>query len=142
MRKSTVSFYLFMKYVEMSLLFLLTTLIVSSGVWTINKVKNLSSTDDFLTDEPELVIGVLLSIIMVTFNMMYNTLLINLRFYVKTKSKTIGLCFFDCINFIICYRVCKKSCHSRLVSCQSVINWASNIAVMGFTISKIQDTQR
>ena len=44
------------------------------------------------------------------YNVLYNNLLINLRFKTNISSRTFGLCIFKFVNYLICYCCLLKPC--------------------------------
>ena len=70
--------------------------------------------------------------------MFYNTILTNLRLIAKIKCVTLGLCLFDCTNFLICFCCIRKLCQDRMNSWFTLIKWVLKIGIIGYTIYLIQ----
>ena len=77
-------------------------------------------------------------IVLVVFNLFYNTLLINLRFKAKMKCVTFGMCLFDAFNYLFCYCILLKPCKDKCFTPWSIIKWVIKAGVMGFTIYLVQ----
>ena len=77
--------------------------------------------------------------VLALFNVFYNNLLINLRFYTKMQCVTFGLCIYDCLNYTFCYCILQMPCRDRCFSIWTTIKWCIKAAVMGYTIWLVQD---
>ena len=71
--------------------------------------------------------------------MFYNTLLTNLRLLAKMQSVTWGLCVFDCVNKIICYKCCRKPCQDRCLTPWTLLKWVIKGIWLGITISAVRN---
>jgi len=148
MRKSTLNFYIFIKYVEMLFLFLFTTLIISSGAWIISKLANDSDTFEkegtLFSTKRMLLTFTSLSLIIAIWNLFFNTLFTNLRLLAKMRCVTLGLCVFDCMNYICCYKCCKFGCQDRCSSggcpkLQTAFKWLLSAIIVGTNIYYIRE---
>lgn len=76
----------------------------------------------------------IITMVLVVINLLFNNLLINLRFYVKVKSATCGLIFYDFINLITLkpclYKICRDRCFTGL----TFLKWIVKAIVIGITI--------
>mmetsp|Transcript_40993 Transcript_40993/g.53712 ORF Transcript_40993/g.53712 Transcript_40993/m.53712 type:complete len:169 (-) Transcript_40993:695-1201(-) len=84
---------------------------------------------------------VLASLAVVTVNTFYHHLLINIRFFLKTKNVTCGLFFFDCLNYLCCYCVlrfcCKENCQKRPVV--ATIKWLFIVVIAVVTFAMVEE---
>ena len=88
------------------------------------------------------IIAVCVSLVLIIFQLCYNTLLTNLRLFAKMKCVTFGLCLFDCTNWMICFCCVRRLCQDRLNSWFTLVKWIFYIAIIGFTIHQIQEKQQ
>ena len=65
-------------------------------------------------------------------------LLINMRFYVKTKCKTYGLCTYDCLNLLFCSCCLHTLCRDRCFTLPTLFKWLVKTCVIGTTIYLIR----
>ena len=78
--------------------------------------------------------------ILVLYNLFYNNLLINLRFLCKMKCYTVGLCIFDCLNIMFCYRIFFKPCRDQCCFKPLTIGkWIIKGGLIGYTIYMIRE---
>ena len=77
--------------------------------------------------------------VLAVYNVFYNNLLINLRFYSKMQCVTFGICIFDCINYAFCYCFLQKPCRDRCFTIWTTIKWSIKAAIMGYTIWLVRD---
>lgn len=134
MKISTLILLYFVKYCELVFLIAWTGLIVSSGIYYIGLISDSLDGDSNNSN----IAMVMACIVLAIFNLFYNTLLYNLRFLIKIKSVTIGLCCFDCINYLFCACILQKPCRDRCFTPWSVIKWLLKAGIIGFTIYLIQ----
>ena len=71
--------------------------------------------------------------------LLYNNLLINLRFKVKTKSVTCGMFFYDCINSVICFWCLLKPCRDRWFTPWTIVKWVIYTGIIGYTTFLVRD---
>ena len=109
MKAATLLLYYLVKFAELTFLFSWTILILVSGIWFLNRITDQEEMDEDGKDSQCLVL-VPICIVLVIFNLLYNNLLINLRFLAKMRSMTFGLCIFDCVNWTTCYCILLKPC--------------------------------
>lgn len=104
------------KYIELACLFLLTIWI---GKVSLDYIYDIL----FFYDNPygedsamHLIVAGLLGVtgLLAVFNLLFNNLLMNIRFNTKMKCYTCGFCIFDVINYIQCksclYTLCRDRC--------------------------------
>ena len=72
------------------------------------------------------------------FNLLYNNLLINLRFHIKVKSYTCGLCCFDLWNTLQCYCFLKIPCRDKCCTIPTIIKWVIKGILIGVTFAMIR----
>ena len=82
---------------------------------------------------------IIASLVLVLYNLLYNNLLINLRFKCKLKYRNgCGFCCFDIINYLQCYccldRVCRDHCFQLI----TVFKWVVKGCIMFATMYMIQ----
>lgn len=86
-----------------------------------------------------LFILVIATMVLVSFNLFYNNLMINLRFFAKMKCVTFGLCCFDAFNYLFCFCILKKPCKDKCISPWTIIKWIIKAGVIGTTIYFVQE---
>lgn len=75
------------------------------------------------------------SCILVTFHILHNKLFYNCRFKIKTKCYTLGRCWFDLFNTVICNKCLQTVCADNpKLQCNRMLKWVVNIIVCGYTI--------
>ena len=72
--------------------------------------------------------------VLIVFNLAFNNLLINLRFYCKMNYVTCGLCVFDCINFAQCHCCLDKPCRDRCFTPWTIVKWILKTLIIVATI--------
>ena len=102
-----VHFHKALRFIELTMTLIGTGVCYGSALWVVDKIR--SSPYEGEHDGP-LVIGIFLSLITVTIYTFYNTLLFNLRFFLKMQCVTVGLCAYDAFNYLCCFCVCKHCC--------------------------------
>ena len=134
-KKVTLSLYYFVKYVELAILCIGTGVSISSTMWFVDKITDQTILDD---QDAQAIIFSLVSLLLVIMNTFYNSLLINIRFLVKMKCVTYGICVFDCFNYLCCYPCLKKCCIGRCNHWGIIPKWLFCAGVMGYTIYLIR----
>ena len=128
-----------MRFLELLLVTMLTSLILSSGLWLIDKIRS----QNIISDEEVYVMAlVVITMIMVIYNLFYNILLSNLRFAVKMRCVTFGLCIFDCTNHICCWKCCKTLCENKFTNkniCFTILKWGVTAIFCSITIIFIKN---
>ncbi len=110
---------------------------LGSGLWLVDKI----SEQSFVAEgDRELIAMVYVCLVIVGFNLFYNTLLINARFFCKMKSVTCGLFFFDCLNNIGCYCILGKFCKGNNYI-GFVIRQIFQAALMIYTVTLVYEKQ-
>ena len=130
MKASTLLLLYFTKYLELTFLIAWTGLVCSSGIYYIGLITDRSHGDGDALN----IAAVSACIVLAVFNLFYNTLLYNLRFLIKIRSVTFGLCCFDAFNYLFCACICDKPCRDRCFTPWSIIKWILKAAIIGVTI--------
>ena len=88
--------------------------LVGSALWLVDRINN----GLWLNNDENLVYLVVASVLLAIIYNFYIQLLVNLRFVVKMKCVTCGLCVYDGLNFLCCEPCCKRVClNGRKASC-------------------------
>ena len=118
-QQSTYNLYVLTKFMELIWLCIGTGVVISSTIWYIQRLeddKYSTLGKDYVLSEKDKNKSIYLAIAaaaLVTINLLYNQLLINLRFRCKMSCVTFGLCFYDCINCLQCFYFLKPCCIDR-----------------------------
>ena len=128
MREGTLALFYFCKYLELGALSIWTVLMIGQISLILQPIK--MDTND------EMQMTILLPIVGVLslFNLLFNNLLINLRFYCKMKCVTVGMCIFDCINIVQCHCCLDKPCRDRCFTPWTLVKWVLKSAIIGYTV--------
>ena len=81
-------------------------------------------------------------LVLVFFNLLYNNLVINLRFLAKVKCYTTGRCIYDFINILQCYCFLLKPCRDRCFTPWTVGKWVIKAGIIGYTIYLVRDKKQ
>ena len=84
------------------------------------------------------IVLVIVSCVLIVYNLLYNNLLINLRFLAKMRCVTCGICFYDVLNFVWCNCCLNKLCRDRCFSIGTTIKWVLKGGIMGYTIYMVR----
>ena len=136
MQAATLYLMYLIKYAELGILASLTALIMASGFWLTDTIRDQNVIDDL---DKRVIICVYICQVLVLFNLFYNTLLLNLRFLAKMKCVTTGICIFDCINYLICFKILRKPCENRLFNFWLLAKWVITGAICGYTYSQVSE---
>ena len=134
MREATLGLFYFVKYLELIFLVIWSSLLISSGVYFVDKVSEEKVGDS----DTMIYVMTAVTCVLVLFNLLYNNLLINIRFFAKMRCVTFGLCCFDAVNFCLCYCFLVKPCRDKCFSPWTVCKWLIKGAVIGYTIYLVQ----
>ena len=128
MREGTLALFYFCKYLELGALSIWTVLMIGQISLILQPIKMDTNTEMQMT--------ILLPIVGVLslFNLLFNNLLINLRFYCKMKCVTVGMCIFDCINIVQCHCCLDKPCRDRCFTPWTIVKWVLKSAIIGYTV--------
>ena len=131
----TLKLYYCVKFLELGLTTALTALILSSGLWLIDKIRGQA----LITEgEVRVIIGVCVTFVFVIFNLYYNHILFNLRLKCAKECRTGGYCIFDCFNITFCSCICRKPCENRLFNLWLLLKWGITTAVFAVVIMMIK----
>ena len=139
MHQLTLYLFYVVKYAELILLIIGTVLIISGIAKIVDQIRSQAVTTD---KDMSLLIMSIVSGVLVTFHLFYNNLLINLRFYCKTRCVTFGLCMYDGINCAICHCFLFKPCRDRCCTIWTTIKWVIYGIIMGVTIHLLKEYER
>ena len=138
MKAATLYLYYFVKYLELAITMLMTALILSSGIWLVEKIRDQV---DITDEDIQLMSLVIASMYIVVMNLFFNLLLSNLRLLAKINCTTLGLCIFDCPNNLCCFKFLRYPCQNRLRDCRTttwfMLKWLISGIMMGYTILEI-----
>lgn len=131
MKQATLSLLYLVQWLEMIFLFVWTGLLISSGFWFIQRVR-----DQYTIESSDATVIALVSACMVAalFGVLYNKLFTNLRFLCKINCVTFGLCTFNFFNYLICYCILKKPCRDRCFSWWTIGKWVIKTGLFVATI--------
>ena len=130
-KKATVILFNFVKFAELIWITVLTCLIFAKGI---NFFIMITEQSEIKSKDVQCIIGVSISMVLVLYNLFYTNLMINLRFKCKLKCYTIGLCVFDCLNFIFCYRILLKPCRDQCcIKPWTIGKWIIKVGLIGLT---------
>lgn len=139
MRQATFCLYYIVKYTELTFIFLWTGLIFSSALWFIDTVREQETME---TKDTMCVVFSIITMVLVFFNLFYNNLLLNIRFYMKMKCVTAGKCVFDVVNFCFCYCFLVKPCRDQCFTPWTIGKWIIKAGIMAYTIVLVQDKRQ
>ena len=144
LQNATAAFIFLMKIFEVIYIITLTTLIITSGITLCDVIIEEEILEDYLSEEQKKRNSNILLLVRVVWfllfwNLLYNNLLVNLRFKIKTKSVTCGMFFFDCINSVTCWFCAIKFCRDRIPSKWFVTKWLIYTIVFAPTIYFVMD---
>ena len=135
MKAATLHLYYFVKFFELALTTMMTALILSSGSWLVDKIREQNTMTE---DDVTLICLAYGTMLLVLLNLFFNTLLSNLRLLCKMNCVTFGFCSYDIPNCLCLFKCCRKPCENNYSNgCGLVwlfIKWAISIAAMIFTI--------
>ena len=134
MRSATLGLFYFCKYAELAFLSVWTVLIVMEGVKTLQMLQRQAMVEQLTTT----FVLVIVCMVFAVYNLAFNNLLINMRFYVKTKCKTYGLCTYDCLNLLFCSCCLHTLCRDRCFTLPTLFKWLVKTCVIGTTIYLIR----
>ena len=133
---ATLRVYTFVKFFEVVLLCIGTGVCCSSYQWMISKTREQSYV---LAENTVTLIMAGVCTLIVILNLFYQNILINLRFFVKMKSVTCGLCVFDAVNVCCCYFCFKHCCRHRYNQKLTWATWIFKLILFIFTAVRITD---
>ena len=109
-RPTTLGLFYFIKFAELVFLTIWTVLMIGSGTWLMQRIgKDNDKSDPAKT----LLIMIPVCLVLAVLNLFYNNLLINIRFSTNLKSRTLGLCIYKYVNWLICHCILEKPCKDR-----------------------------
>jgi len=131
MRAATLGLFYIVKYMELAFLFVWSGLLLSSSLWFIDRLR-----EQAVIENKDVICICMIcgTLVLVLFNLLYNNLLINLRFAAKMKCVTFGMCLFDGINLCQCYCFLNKPCRDRCFTPWTIVKWIIKAGLIGFTI--------
>jgi len=136
MKVATLGLFYFVKYLELTFLLVWTTLLIISTAMLIDEITKQVVLE---SKDTQLIVLTCVCAVLAFFNVLYNNLLINLRFKAKMKCVTFGLCLFDCANFTMCYCFLVKPCRDRCFTPWTLGKWLVKGAIFGYTIYLVRD---
>ena len=137
-RTCTLGLMYIIKFVELGCLIALTVLIFLSSLGFLEKNAMHFSGQYELEYKEATNILVIITMVLVALNLLYNNLLINLRFYVKVKSTTCGLFFYDLINLLQLNMCLNKPCRDKCFTGPTVLKWIVKAVFIGITIGFVR----
>ena len=128
MREGTLALFYFCKYLELGALL----------IWSVLTLSQISLTvqvdyEHFAT-RPEKFGPLILVGVLIIYNLLFNNLLINLRFYCKMRCVTVGLCVYDAVNFVQCECCLNKPCRDRCFTPWTIVKWILKTLVISVTL--------
>ena len=140
-QKSTYNLYVLTKFVEFVWLCIGTGVVMASTLWYVQRIEDdkyyLYYNGYNIEEDDKSKALAIASAVLVVVNLLYNQLLINLRFRCKMSCVTIGLVFYDCINCLQCFACLKYCCIDRYIG--NKFGCFKAIATLGLCIVTITD---
>ena len=129
MREGTLALLIICKWLE----------IVALLVWSILTISQISLViqidhPSMIEERPQIFYPLILTAVLILYNLLFNNLLINLRFYCKMKCVTVGLCVYDACNYAQCECCLKKVCRDRCFTRWTIGKWILKLVVIYYTI--------
>ena len=135
MKAATLGLVYVFKYTELLFLIAITVLIFTHSITFLQHVvKQIEQTS---TDK-HLIVTLPVCMVLAAYNLLFNNLLINLRFKCKMSCVTVGLCLFDCVNHVICYRFLLAPCRDQCFKPWTLFKWVIKILIFGYTIDLVK----
>jgi len=135
MKQATLGLFYYVKYAELCFLIIWTGLIFTSSVYLLDTLTDQST---LLGNDAQLIVLVIISLVLVVFNLLFNNLLTNLRFLAKMRCVTFGLCCYDCLNWTMCACILNKPCRDRCFTPWTIGKWIIKAGLIGYTIYLIR----
>ena len=139
MRQATLGLFYFVKFTELAFIFTWTVLMISAGVWFIDKIAEQTTQND---KDIQCIVLVSVALFLAIWNLFYNNLFINLRFHCKVKCLTCGYVIFDFFNYLFCYCFLRKACRDRCFTPLTIVKWVIKIGVIGYTIHMVKEKNK
>ena len=128
MREGTLALFYFCKYLELGALL----------IWSVLTLSQISLTVqvdyEYFATSPEKFGPLILVAVLIIYNLLFNNLLINLRFYCKMRCVTVGLCVYDAVNFVQCECCLNKPCRDRCFTPWTIVKWILKTVVISVTL--------
>ena len=137
LKRSTLNFFYFCKFVELFFLTSLTVYIFMTGITVIN-----FSPFGFGTEFHILSTIMVPILILVAMNLFYQNLLLNLRFNINLKSRTAGLICYDYVNYVFCHCWLESPCNDKCGTNRMLRKWLFKLVAFGGTIWLVTDCIR
>ena len=136
MKEGTLALFYFCKFLELGALLIWSVLTLSQISLVIQMDYPERDEDHPLMMEgnPELFYPLILIAVLIIYNLLFNNLLINLRFYCKMKCVTVGLCIYDAWNYAQCECCLNKLCRDRCFTRFTVTKWVLKSSIIGLTV--------
>ena len=127
---ATARLHVFLRIVELFLNLVGMGVLFGSALWLFDLMEErekyaMAVPDD---DDDSVIALIIISLLLVTVYNFYNQLLVNIRFCVKMKCVTCGLCIFDGLNYLFCWPCFGKACLLNN-SKGSIIKWLMILVV-------------
>ena len=129
MKEGTLALFYFCKFLELGALLIWSVL-------TLSQISLVIQMDHptLMEYKPELFYPLILIAVLIIYNLLFNNLLINLRFYCKMRCVTVGLCIYDAWNYAQCECCLNKLCRDRCFTRFTVTKWVLKSSVIGLTV--------
>jgi len=133
MREGTFLCLMICKWMELAALAALTAFMIISCVQTIIALDGRAV---YLT------VLSIIACVLALLNLIFNNLLTNLRFSVKTWSLCCGRLFYDFCNILICDCILRKLCLDRFCSVPTALKWSFKIVFLAILIGLFKDWKK
>jgi hypothetical protein len=84
----------------------------------------------------------IIACVLAVFNLIYNNLLINVRFSFKMGSRFMGFICYDGFNPLVCDCFLRKVCHDQFCSVGTAVKWTFKTAYLAVLIGLIKDWKK
>ena len=127
LKRDTLNFFYFCKFMELFFLAGLSIYLIAAAI----KVYPYSEVG-FQSEQEMTTTAMIPLVILVTLNLFYQNLLLNLRFSINLKSRTCGLICYKYVNYLFCHCCLEKCCRDKCGKKKTNIKWFFfNILLVG-----------
>lgn len=140
-KKLNICLHQFLRFFELTINCVGLGVLWGSALWLSDAIRDqvyLSQSDR------DLLSMLIVNLVFATVTIFFHHLLVNLRFWVKTKSYTTGLIVYDAINCCACHCLlhccCKDNCKRRMP--MAIVKWMILMALATYTMFAVQEKKK